>query len=119
MFILDLGSKLKELRTLKGVNQSELAKILNVDRSTYGKYETGDSSPDYEKLLKLASYFNVSTDYLLSNKTSDSEKNSTFGNAEEINAEYLPPDFKELIANAKNLSPEQLKQLNNFLKTLK
>jgi transcriptional regulator with XRE-family HTH domain len=60
-----LGDKLKELRSKKNVSQQEVAKYLNVDRSTYGKYETGDSSPDYEKLLKLASYFNTTTDYLL------------------------------------------------------
>lgn len=62
---MSLGKTLKELRLSKKLNQSDLAKLLNIDRTTYGKYETGDSSPDYDKLLKLADFFGVSTDYLL------------------------------------------------------
>ncbi|NLI59583.1 MAG: helix-turn-helix transcriptional regulator [Clostridium sp.] len=60
-----LSEKLKELRKEKGVTQNEVAKLLGVDRSTYGKYETGDSTPDADKLMWLAEYFNVSVDYLL------------------------------------------------------
>jgi transcriptional regulator with XRE-family HTH domain len=62
---MELGERLKELRLNKGLNQIDVANILKIERSTYGKYETGDSSPDYEKLLKLANFFEVSTDYLL------------------------------------------------------
>jgi transcriptional regulator with XRE-family HTH domain len=62
---MGLGERLKKLRVIKKLNQSDLAKVLKVDRSTYGKYETGDSSPDYEKLIVLANYFKVSLDYLL------------------------------------------------------
>lgn len=60
-----LGKRLKELRTLKKLNQIDVANVLDIDRSTYGKYETGDSSPDYEKLIHLAEFFEVTTDYLL------------------------------------------------------
>jgi transcriptional regulator with XRE-family HTH domain len=62
---VNLGDKLKTLRGHKRVNQSDVAYYLNIDRSTYGKYETGDSSPDYDKLVKLADYYKVSIDYLL------------------------------------------------------
>ncbi|MCR4442180.1 MAG: helix-turn-helix transcriptional regulator [Peptococcaceae bacterium] len=62
---MKLSEKLKELRTSKKLNQSDVADILKIDRSTYGKYETGDSSPDYEKLIKLADLFDCSVDYLL------------------------------------------------------
>ncbi|HHU63969.1 MAG TPA: helix-turn-helix transcriptional regulator [Clostridiales bacterium] len=62
---MDLGKRLRELRLEKGLNQIDVANILGIERSTYGKYETGDSSPDYKKLLKLADFYNVSTDYIL------------------------------------------------------
>lgn len=62
---MNLSKRLKELRISKGLNQTDLANLLNVDRSTYGKYETGDSSPDYGKLIKLANFYRVSLDYLL------------------------------------------------------
>jgi transcriptional regulator with XRE-family HTH domain len=60
-----LGKRLKELRILKKLNQIDVASVLGIERSTYGKYETGDSSPDYEKLIQLADFFGVSVDYLL------------------------------------------------------
>ncbi|HHX94866.1 MAG TPA: helix-turn-helix transcriptional regulator [Clostridia bacterium] len=60
-----LGKRLKELRTLKKLNQIDVANVLGIERSTYGKYETGDSSPDYERLIQLADFFGVSVDYLL------------------------------------------------------
>ncbi len=62
---MELGKRLKELRTIKKLTQSDLANLLGIERSTYGKYETGDSSPDYEKLIQLADFFQVSVDYLL------------------------------------------------------
>lgn len=63
---MSLGEKLKLLRTSKKMSQQDVASLLGIERSTYGKYETGDSSPDYSKLVTLANFFNVTTDYLLS-----------------------------------------------------
>jgi len=60
-----LKDRLKELRKEKGETQSEVAASLGVDRSTYGKYETGDSVPDIDKLMWLATYFDVTVDYIL------------------------------------------------------
>ena len=56
---------LKELRTSKGVKQREMAEFLGIDRTTYGKYETGASEPDFDTVLKIADYFDVSVDFLL------------------------------------------------------
>ena len=43
--MMDLGKRLKQLRIERGLNQIDIANMLGVERSTYGKYETGDSSP--------------------------------------------------------------------------
>lgn len=56
---------LKELRERKGVYQKDVADHIGVARTTYTKYETTDCEPSYELTVKLAKYFNVSTDYLL------------------------------------------------------
>lgn len=58
-------SVLKSLRTVKGMTQEELAKALNISRSTVGMYENGSREPDYETLEAIADYFNVDIDYLL------------------------------------------------------
>lgn len=56
---------LKQLRQDKGVLQKDVAFYLGIDRTTYVKYERGDSEPNHDMLSRLADYFNVSVDYLL------------------------------------------------------
>lgn len=57
--------RLKQLREETGLTQEELAKKLNISRGTYAHYETGKREPKFETLQHLATYFNVSVDYLL------------------------------------------------------
>ena len=57
------ANKLKSLREAKGMSQADCAKALGIDRTTYAKYENGGSVK--RNVEKLASFFNVSTDYLL------------------------------------------------------
>lgn len=59
---------LRKLRIEKGMQQKELAALLNIKISTYCQYETGKRQPDYATLKKIANYFEVSTDYLLENE---------------------------------------------------
>lgn len=56
---------IKQLRQEKGVTQEELGKILNVQKATISKYETGRVMPDVPTILKMANFFNVSIYYLL------------------------------------------------------
>ena len=45
----------------KGLSQLAFAKILGISQQTIGSWETGRTSPDLETLIKIASFFNVST----------------------------------------------------------
>lgn len=58
-------SQLRELRKEKGVSQETVARDLGVSKSTIGLYETGDTLPDAKTLRDLATYFDVSSDWLL------------------------------------------------------
>lgn len=60
-----LGDIIKEERTLKNITQEDLAKILGVSPSTVGMYEQNRRIPDNDMIVKLADFFNISTDYLL------------------------------------------------------
>ena len=60
-----LGKKLRILRENRSLTQQEVAQHIGVDRSTYSYYETGKSVPRLNKLIKLAHYYHVSTDFLL------------------------------------------------------
>ena len=59
------GSRIKSLREEKGIKQDELAKILSISPSAVGMYERDEREPNDDITLKLAHYFNVTTDYLL------------------------------------------------------
>ena len=59
------SKRFKELRLKKGLNQPELAKLLNVAKQTVSNWENGNRTPDSNMLLKLADFFDVSVDYLL------------------------------------------------------
>jgi len=59
--------RLQELRKSKGITQKEIAKHLNVQQTTYSKYERGASKVDNETLQKICKYLNISADYLLGN----------------------------------------------------
>lgn len=61
---IQINKKLKELRTLEGLTQKELADKLNVSRVNYTRYETGAVRPDYETLIAIADFYNVSLDEL-------------------------------------------------------
>lgn len=59
------SEKLKELRNEKGISQEKLSELLNVSRQSISRYENGTVQPDFDKLITLSKYFEVSIDYLL------------------------------------------------------
>lgn len=62
--MLQLHIKLKELRLAENLTQKELADKLNISRVNYTRYEVGSVRPDYETLIALADFYNVSLDEL-------------------------------------------------------
>lgn len=62
------SSKLNSLRKEKRLTQNELATVLSVDRRSISNWEKAVREPDYDMLLKIAKYFEVSVDYLLGNE---------------------------------------------------
>lgn len=69
-----LGQKLRELRENKKYSLRELAKKINIPYQTLSKYENGNSVPPSDVLALFATFYDVSTDYLLgitTHKTAD------------------------------------------------
>ncbi|WP_242258311.1 helix-turn-helix domain-containing protein [Streptococcus thoraltensis] len=98
--------RLKKLRLEAGLTQKEIAEQFGIKQPTYAQWESGRTKPKGETLEKFASFFNVSTDYLLGN--------SEIRNPEEnINLD----DFELLYRNtSKGLSDGEKKQLEIDLK---
>ncbi len=57
--------KLKFLRKKAKISQLKLAMDLGISQNTISRYETGEREADYQTLIALADYFDVSIDYLL------------------------------------------------------
>ena len=62
---MTLPERLTKLRKLAGLSQEEVAEKLEVTRQTVSKWETGQSSPDLDKVLPLCGLYNVTPDELL------------------------------------------------------
>ena len=57
--------RLKDLREDKDLRQEDVAEILGISQTVYSRYERGFQTSPVVHLLKLADYYQVSTDYIL------------------------------------------------------
>ena len=57
--------RLRDLRDDHDKTQQEIAEVLNMHRSVYRRYESGERETPAWVVVKLAEYYHVSTDYLL------------------------------------------------------
>ncbi len=56
--------RLRDLREDHDLMQKEVAAVLGIQQTVYSRYERGFQTIPVEHALKLADYYNVSTDYL-------------------------------------------------------
>ena len=63
--IIGIGCRIKQLRIDNGLQQEQVAKLANVERSTISLWENDLRQPSFVGLVRLADVFGVTTDYLL------------------------------------------------------
>lgn len=73
LVMVTFGERLRELRKMRDLTQEQLAEELQVGRAALARWETKDANPDRDTLVKIASFFNITTDYLLG-RTEHSEQ---------------------------------------------
>lgn len=61
---MDIGSQLRNLLEQDGITQRQLAKSLNISATTLNGYIKNRRQPDAKTVIRLASYFNTTTDYI-------------------------------------------------------
>lgn len=57
--------RIRDLREDRDMNQTQIAKILNMSQTGYSKYETGENDLPTAVLIKLARFYDTSIDYIL------------------------------------------------------
>ena len=113
------ASRLCMLRGASGMTQKQVSQHLNIDRSTYAYYETDKTKPDFETLLRIASMYDVTTDYLLGAEEAKSAPtvlhappipyNDKLRGA--ISLSNLPEDEKSLLVMYRQLPEDRRKEL--------
>jgi len=61
----NLKNRIRDLREDRDLRQIDVAQATGIDQKTLSNYETGKTNPDSYAIIKLASFFDVTTDYLL------------------------------------------------------
>lgn len=61
------GKRLRKLRESRNLSQIDFAKTMSISNVTVSQYENEIRNPDEETLIRIAHFFDVSTDYLLGN----------------------------------------------------
>ena len=56
--------RIRELREDRKLNQTQVAKMLGMSQTGYSKYETGENDVPTTILIKLAQFYDTSTDYI-------------------------------------------------------
>src|SRR3954467_8502733 len=106
------ANNLSFLRKKKGLTQAEVATALGLKRNTFSNYETTHSEPDLGTLERIASFFDISIDELISvdlsksnlieyreedvDKEKSNPKSNVSGNLTSLNRQYLPPADEDL-----------------------
>ena len=122
---MEINAKLKLLRKQKGISQDEAAQSLGVSLSSYQKYEREKNSvtPSLEALMKLADFYDVTTDYLLGREPAQEPALNYAEVKEKTNVlidriEKLPPEYQDIMIKVlhmlheadNNMPPPELRQ---------
>ena len=62
---MNISDRIQSLRKARGITQEQLADAVGVSRQAVSKWEAEQSVPDLERVVAMAEYFDVTTDYLL------------------------------------------------------
>ena len=110
---MNLGEKLLNLRKAKNLTQDDVAEKLNVTRQTVSKWETNQSTPDFDKILPLCELYGISPTELLTGKKEEQETANN-ENSNEFNwneaEKHLFTRRKDDEDNYENMTKNQMKR---------
>ena len=110
-----LGEKLLRLRKEMKMTQDDVAKILGMSRTSFSKYENGNSAPPLHVLRKIAAIYNVGLEYLIFDENTSIRLNDS--QSEDENTSSVPvskitelrPVEKQIIGKYRILTDEEKK----------
>lgn len=117
--MVDVGSRIKELRVSQKITQNDFASRLGVTKSAISSYENGSRLPSYDILIKISRIFKVSTDYLLGCVDEKSQTVNVSGLSDKQIASIKSSidTFRAFNAVREQVSPDLQKLLDEFVET--
>ncbi len=106
---LSVGQRMKYYREQCNLTQQQVADVLNINRTTYTKYETGVSEPSNDLLGKICAIFGVDYNSILAG--SDSLSAKLADSDDELKMNTLSSDERMIIADYRTLPPEEQKKI--------
>ena len=106
-----------KLRDLRGVKDADVVRATGITKSTFSDWKSGRSEPKKEKLQKIADFFDVSLDYLMTGE----EQNGYYLNEETAKLAqemFEDEDMRSLFDMKRNMPPERFKAHMEFMKSL-
>ena len=92
-------NRIRDLREDLDLRQIDVANATGIDQKTLSNYETGKTNPDSYAIIRLADFFQVTTDYLLGYSTSNIKTNQDILKILEVVEQNLK-DIKNHITNS-------------------
>ncbi len=89
-------NRIRDLREDRDLRQVDVANATGIDQKTLSNYETGKTNPDSYAIIRLAEFFQVTTDYLLGYSASNIKTNQdilTILNSMEKNLKDIKNQF--------------------------
>lgn len=110
------GTNLKKIRQIKGLSQQAFAELIDLNRGVISSYEEGRAEPKIETLLRIASYFGIPTDDIISKPLTVNQLANFTLIEDSISAltNEISPTFQELTSNGENKSVEMQKIFAQF-----
>ena len=106
-----------KLRDLRGVKDADVVRATGITKSPFSDWKSGRSEPKKEKLQKIADFFDVSLDYLMTGE----EQNGYYLNEETAKLAqemFEDEDMRSLFDMKRNMPPERFKAHIEFMKNL-
>ncbi|MBD5144982.1 MAG: helix-turn-helix transcriptional regulator [Ruminococcus sp.] len=105
---MNLYNRLKDLREDMDKNQTQIAEIIGTSQSYYAQYENGKRQLPFDRVIKLAKYYEVSLDYI-AGLTNDKKG---------LTKSQLSEDVSHLVKSYELLSEKRKGKLELFLQQL-
>lgn len=108
---MNLGERLFELRKTKNLTQDDVAEKLNVTRQTISKWETNQSTPDFDKIVPLCELYEISPNELLTGERQEIANNEDNDTSDwNKSKKHFFTQEKNVENNYENMTKNKIKQ---------